>query len=231
MFNQNKQGFEMKNKYLAIAVFTATTLPAHAYLQVSPRPEDIGKLCYSEHNTLNYRLYSVSAPDGFWSQTEEVTADECASTYAEQYDKNDTHCWVGVTDGVLYHCYPGDSTDCIQYGPWETRPDEITDWTPIGENRVGRGTVYDAVNITGDFSCNVTYTLSEYGCANGFYSTNASAEENMTCTPCPQITNTSTQYTSALGNTSITGCYIPSGASFSDNTGSGTYTNNCYYSE
>lgn len=28
----------------------------------------------------------------------------------------------------------------------------------------------------------------------------------------------------------ITSCYIPSGNSFSDSTGSGTYTGNCYYS-
>ncbi|MDE6481856.1 MAG: hypothetical protein K2L25_03505 [Alphaproteobacteria bacterium] len=30
--------------------------------------------------------------------------------------------------------------------------------------------------------------------------------------------------------TSITSCYLPSGPTFSDSTGSGTYSDKCYYS-
>ena len=36
--------------------------------------------------------------------------------------------------------------------------------------------------------------------------------------------------TSAAGATSITSCYLPSGTTGSDSTGSYTYTSNCYYS-
>lgn len=61
-----------------------------------------------------------------------------------------------------------------------------------------------------------------FSCNKGYY------KNGTICTACPTsggIAGT----TSAAGATSITSCYLPSGASFSDSTGSGTYTGNCYY--
>lgn len=57
----------------------------------------------------------------------------------------------------------------------------------------------------------------EYQCKAGYYGTGT------TCTACPS------PGTSAVGATAITECYIPSGTSFSDGTGSGTYKSDCYY--
>lgn len=66
----------------------------------------------------------------------------------------------------------------------------------------------------------------EYRCAVGYYGSSTNGTSG--CTRCPAsggIYGT----TAAAGSTVITSCYIPSGSSFSDSTGSGTYTGNCYY--
>lgn len=60
---------------------------------------------------------------------------------------------------------------------------------------------------------------STFVCNKGYYKNGTS------CTACPSSGTTST-----TGATAITQCYIPTGTSFSDSTGSGTYTGNCYYS-
>ncbi len=63
---------------------------------------------------------------------------------------------------------------------------------------------------------------STFTCNKGYYKNGTS------CTRCPASGGTYGT-TSAAGATSITSCYLPSGTSFSDSTGSGTYTGNCYY--
>lgn len=47
-----------------------------------------------------------------------------------------------------------------------------------------------------------------------------------TCTPCP-----SPGITEKTGVTDIKDCFIPSGTTFSDSTGNGIYTQNCYYTK
>ena len=59
---------------------------------------------------------------------------------------------------------------------------------------------------------------STFSCNKGYYKSGSS------CTACP-----SDGTTSGSGATSVSSCYIPSGTSFSDGTGSGSYTGNCYY--
>lgn len=91
-----------------------------------------------------------------------------------------------------------------------------------------------------------------YKCASGYYGTATSASAGCTacpanatcaggngstfickanyyksgaaCQPCPNSGK------STAGSTSITSCYLPSGTTFSDSTGSGTYSDKCYYS-
>lgn len=51
-----------------------------------------------------------------------------------------------------------------------------------------------------------------------------------TCRDCPSDSdNGGAPVTSALGSTEESDCYIPSGSSFTDGTGSGTFTGNCHY--
>ncbi len=69
-------------------------------------------------------------------------------------------------------------------------------------------------------------------CVKGYYGTAEYEQLNLTkctgCEPCPTsggIAGT----TSGPGATAITECYLPSGTSFSDSTGSGIYVGDCYY--
>lgn len=76
--------------------------------------------------------------------------------------------------------------------------------------------------------CNTTNctTTKQYRCAVGYYGTSTNGTSG--CTRCPASGGVYGT-TAAAGSTVITSCYIPSGSSFSDSTGSGTYTGNCYY--
>lgn len=65
--------------------------------------------------------------------------------------------------------------------------------------------------------CDGCIESTSYRCIADYYGSNGN------CTPCPS------SGTSATGSTAITSCYIPSGSRFSDSTGSGTYTDKCYY--
>lgn len=62
----------------------------------------------------------------------------------------------------------------------------------------------------------------EYQCIQGYYGSGQS------CTRCPSSGGVYGT-TAAAGATTITECYLPSGTAFSDTTGSGTYTDKCYY--
>ena len=86
-----------------------------------------------------------------------------------------------------------------------------------------KSTGYEARDYCNTTNCTTT---KEYRCARGYYGTSTNGTSG--CTRCPAsggIYGT----TAAAGSTVITSCYIPSGNTFSDSTGSGTYTGNCYY--
>lgn len=97
-----------------------------------------------------------------------------------------------------------------------------------------------------------------YTCASGYYGTATSASagctacpDNATCdggngstfkcdvgyykngTACTRCPSSGGVYgtTAAIGATDITECYLPSGTTFSDTGGSGTYTGNCHYAK
>lgn len=77
-------------------------------------------------------------------------------------------------------------------------------------------------------TCNAENFCDEhaiYQCAAGYYGTSTNGISG--CTRCPSSNGTDT--TSVAGSTSITSCYIPSGTTFSDTSGSGIYTSHCYY--
>lgn len=76
--------------------------------------------------------------------------------------------------------------------------------------------------LTGTVTCSCKRTYS-YKCAAGYYGLPKSSLMGQ-CTECPG------NGTSAVGSTSITSCYLPSGTSCSDTSGTCTYTSNCYYS-
>ena len=67
-------------------------------------------------------------------------------------------------------------------------------------------------------TCKTTYS---YRCAAGYYGSSSNGRSG--CNPCPS------GGTSSAGTTSATGCYIPSGTTGSDSTGTYKYTSNCYW--
>ena len=75
-------------------------------------------------------------------------------------------------------------------------------------------------------SCNTATCVctkrTQYRCAAGYYGTSSNGTSG--CTRCPS------NGSSTAGATAITSCYLPSGTTGSDSTGSYTYTSNCYYS-
>ncbi|MDE5615932.1 MAG: hypothetical protein K2I81_03820 [Alphaproteobacteria bacterium] len=67
-------------------------------------------------------------------------------------------------------------------------------------------------------------TSTSYRCAAGYYGSSTNGTTG--CTACPD------GGTSVAGsNTSITSCHLPTGANFSDPSGSGEYTGNCHYTD
>lgn len=67
-----------------------------------------------------------------------------------------------------------------------------------------------------------------FGCAAGEYQDDSS--NLIMCKDCPSDTiNGATNVTSPGGEIPITSCYIPSGTSFADSTGRGTFTAKCNY--
>lgn len=109
---------------------------------------------------------------------------------------------------------------------------------------------------TATYSCSCQNKKTTYKCASGYYGTATSSSagctacpDNATCaggngstfvcavgyyksgSACVQCPASGGVYgaTSGTGATSITECCLPSGTSFSDTSGSGTYTGNCYY--
>lgn len=69
-------------------------------------------------------------------------------------------------------------------------------------------------------------TETVYQCAVGYYGRSKNGTSG--CTRCPSSGGVYGT-TATAGSTAITSCYIPEGSSFSDGTGSGTYTGNCYF--
>ncbi|MDE5615601.1 MAG: hypothetical protein K2I81_02080 [Alphaproteobacteria bacterium] len=100
-----------------------------------------------------------------------------------------------------------------------------TAWTTGSSNRVSR-TKYSTQD--NNYTCTST-SSTEYGCAAGYYTTATAASASMTCSLCPA--SGGKNGTSTIGNTAITGCYMPANTALSDTSGNYTYTSNCYYTK
>jgi len=80
-------------------------------------------------------------------------------------------------------------------------------------------------------TCDTTFCTcskkTEYRCAPGYYGVPPSGGSG--CSLCPSADGAAG--ISDAGSTDITNCRIPSGTAFSYSTGSGTYTDDCYYTK
>ena len=127
-------------------------------------------------------------------------------------------CVGAITVGACYAC------EC---------EDEISSWAYIGSNRVSR-TVKRAVDDSDNSVCKISPAVTEYGCAEEYYTAASTPSASMTCSHCPGLTTSSgtTRYgNSSTGNTSITGCSQPANTTFKDNVGQYQFTSSCNYTK
>ena len=71
-------------------------------------------------------------------------------------------------------------------------------------------------------NCGICDKTTQYRCAAGYYGITTNGSSG--CTRCPNSGS------SVAGSTVITSCYLPSGTTGSDSSGTYTYTADCYYS-
>lgn len=134
------------------------------------------------------------------------------STCKSGYTRKSTRAQMGGCGQTTYYYCESNCIGCASCS-------SDTSWSSAGtgyEKKVTRTCDCD--------TCVVTATA--YRCAAGYYGSSTNGTSG--CTRCPS--SGGVYGTCAAGSTAITSCYLPSGTSFSDSTGSGTYTGNCYYS-
>ncbi len=131
---------------------------------------------------------------------------------------NSSQCYDGyyckITSGSVGKCtpYPDCSSGCTNC--------DTTAWT-------ASGTGYQKQTVA---TCNTTFCectkTTQYRCAAGYYGSSTNGTSG--CKRCPSSDGVSGS--ANAGSTVITSCYLPTGTNFSNATGNGTYTSNCYYS-
>ena len=158
---------------------------------------------------------------------------------------------VGGTTGIV--CY---ISNCLARTEPDASCDGICSWcsgnatTPTGyvNNALGlttttitRGVSTECNNDGMTYSCSCSeksgtnVELNSLACDVGYYGNPSYSYSERYgdyfsgCYRCPS-SNGVYGTTATVGGTSVAECYLPSGNTFSDETGSGTYSNNCYYS-
>lgn len=224
----------MKQRLLKCAAFAALMPSAgNAGLQVAVNSSMLGNLCYSEDNEYSGARLIACGPSSMYSQ--DITKGflyKCPSSYSDYiYESSQPMqtptCYVGVGNNFLYICDTIESENsdfvCNYCGFNEVA------WESVGNNRV-RGIFSEGIENYSSAK-NWTCTISkpyDYGCAAGYYQSGGSGA-SMICSRCPSSGGVSGH--SIIGNTAITGCYIPAGNNFSDSTGTGIFLGHCYYTK
>lgn len=138
-----------------------------------------------------------------------------------------TSCEEGYTLGEATVTDPGNSSVTYTYGtctkdfsgnpiPVTECPDDCpstTEWTATTLNR-------EAICVG-----SILARSCSYRCIKGYY------QGTLICTRCPVSEYGVRGTTAAAGATSQEECYIPAGTAFSDDSGSGILTSDCYYTE
>lgn len=169
-----------------------------------------GDVCYTD--TDEYVVYSCECD---WDVDSPYT-NECPG---DPYGTRECQLQGRPATGYARFCMPGNTgySACEMCGCGGT-----TSWvTYSSTNHTVSRTIHTATSS--NYLCTSTSSV-QYGCAAGYYRKSGSGA-SMVCTPCPE------GGASNVGNTLKTGCYLPTGTTFSDDLGSGIYGKPCYYSE
>lgn len=227
----------MKRKIILTTILlTSLTIPANADLQVSATDTALGATCYSEEDgTTKYSqtvLFKIVGPKGFFDNS--YTVDKCPTSFSTWNDSPESACWISISadQSTIYSCSTviTDGTEIGSIGNyasvWTDAFFDNTTWTPVDQHRAILPDGYNETS-TGDYTSRIELT-GEYGCDTGYYTTDNNPHKNSICTPCPPVGTFSGL--SEIGNTSITGCYLPSGT-YTDETGTFTLSGRCHYKQ
>lgn len=111
-------------------------------------------------------------------------------------------------------------SDCVKSCPDCTNCISDTTWT-----RVTTLSPYEK-KTTRTCNCGTCVENTAYRCAVGYYGSSTNGTSG--CTRCPRDEG-GNYGTSPAGSTVVTACYIASGQTFTDATGTGSYVGNCSY--
>lgn len=171
------------------------------------------------------------------------------------YVADDT-CYADNTNSACYNMVTGTYDGC--YGTTESELSGIISTT---KHYVEQEYMLDSVGATtGTITCSCKSEVTGYRCATGYYGTATSARagctvcpENATCTggndstfscnvgyyknaagdgcePCPEHVESGAQ-TSSAGVVDVTGCYVPSSSTWTDEKGTLSFEEDCHYTE
>lgn len=198
-------------KYLITIFVLSLSLPARGNLVSGSYKE--GDWCYSDctyQGCPSVRRFSC----GGYCNMYEMPDWPICNSYNE-----DESCVIWKSSTEMYYCSLGGEHACyeiISYGSskYETY------------NTTNHSVKYSEIQFEPDDNyydnCSIEDIIEvSYGCAAGYY-VSSGYGSNIYCSPCP---NGGTSY---IGNISQSNCYLPAG-NFSDATGTGQYTSNCYW--
>ncbi len=171
-----------------------------------------------------------------WTPGQQCSADYDMSTYYQCdcpiEDRMDTGWIVGPCDSYeQIWCYDADGVCAGDGGEGACGAcgctDSVGDWEKVDDPFVGEfmQRVITTYSHSDNYYICRASTERQTACLPGYYNNSTS---RLDCRLCPSFNGTAGA--SDIGATSITDCYIAAGTTFSDSTGTYTYTRDCYYS-
>ena len=162
--------------------------------------------------------------------------DDCPEEFYDG-DFADNGCYLGDDGEYMYACIRTAGGGCTECSLWDyfnskNPVNDNEDWSDAGNNRVSRpALLINSSDVDEDqFYCEV-YSWDaedEYACNIGYYPVSGLNDSTLVCEACPS-TGVVNGTTENIGAYSEYDCYAPDGSSFADTTGSGIFTDNCFY--
>lgn len=131
-------------------------------------------------------------------------------------------CRLQDAGGIVAFCMSNTETssEACDYHCGCRKPEE---WVSVSAHRVS---LTDETLISkSKYWCGHGGITTRWGCEADYFTTATIPSESMTCVNCPFTGK------SAIGNTAITGCYVPANTPLRDSTGTYKYTSDCHYSK
>ncbi|MDE6478555.1 MAG: hypothetical protein K2L94_04910, partial [Alphaproteobacteria bacterium] len=198
--------------------------PGHAYLRTAGSLSP-GDYCNTDCTTMACMLAvktDIDVSFDTFTYYPDCTDDNTSDTGST--------CWLSKTPGNYVLCDMGGESACSLYsasGAIMNSGVHYSAWTTYNStNHTVQRHKYIMNDSSNYYNCQTTKVV-EYGCMANYYTTSSTATASTSCSACPTSDGISGR--SAAGNVAITGCYIPSGSTGSNTTGTFIYDGNSYY--